>query len=297
MPGCDCSECRSDHRAGYRNGPGPLLECPRGLRPGPAQPQYGASFQELSERKTDHSPTRLPCAARRHVAPCRLRLVPIHEARHRTPARAGYRRCGTFLDRERLPRGTPGRRAAELQVCRVPAEYERYRHHRTARSASLPAPPARIFHHRESRQRKSQADGDGDLPRRARQTDGIQAAPPRSRPPAGNRHTKRWSCSKKPKEEGTGGISKPCLLYLPGYMRPRPIASIHALLSPVSDAGCNRVSYCHVDVGTLAGGSKHPATSFLTIESGRMDIPVRHLPHDGQECPSYIMPGNSWPGA
>ncbi len=28
-----------------------------------------------------------------------------------------------------------------------------------------------------------------------------------------------------------------------------------------------------------------------------MDIPVRHLPHDGQECPSYIVPGNLRTGA
>ncbi len=28
-----------------------------------------------------------------------------------------------------------------------------------------------------------------------------------------------------------------------------------------------------------------------------MDIPVRHLPHDGQECPSYIVPGNLCTGA
>ncbi len=28
-----------------------------------------------------------------------------------------------------------------------------------------------------------------------------------------------------------------------------------------------------------------------------MDIPVRHLPHDGQECPSYIVPGNLCAGA
>ncbi len=28
-----------------------------------------------------------------------------------------------------------------------------------------------------------------------------------------------------------------------------------------------------------------------------MDIPVRHSPHDGQECPSYIVPGNLCTGA
>jgi len=28
-----------------------------------------------------------------------------------------------------------------------------------------------------------------------------------------------------------------------------------------------------------------------------MDIPVRLLPHDGQECPSYIVPGNLCAGA
>ncbi len=28
-----------------------------------------------------------------------------------------------------------------------------------------------------------------------------------------------------------------------------------------------------------------------------MDIPVRHLPRDGQQCPSYIVPGNLCAGA